>query len=271
MRFIPLQDPLAVGRWAARYIIERIQKFAPTSERPFVLGLPTGSTPLPVYEELIRQYRAGNISFAHVITFNMDEYVGLPEGHPESYRAFMHRHLFDHVDIQAENINFLNGHAVDLEQECARYENRIKELGGIELFLGGVGHDGHIAFNEPASSLASRTRLKTLTEVTRRANARFFDNDTAQVPKLALTIGVGTVLDAREIMILATGAAKSRAVQATVEGPVNHMWTVSALQLHPKSIMVCDDPATLDLTVRTLRYFQDIESDNIRGQELIHG
>ena len=130
--------------------------------------------------------------------------------------------------------------------------------------MGGVGHDGHIAFNEPGSSLSSRTRLKTLTTETREANARFFDQDISQVPKLALTVGVGTVLDSRELMILATGSDKSRAVQATVEGSVNHMWTISALQLHPKAMMVCDDPATLDLKVRTLRYFQDIESENIK-------
>jgi glucosamine-6-phosphate deaminase len=130
--------------------------------------------------------------------------------------------------------------------------------------MGGVGHDGHIAFNEPGSSLASRTRLKTLTTETREANARFFDNEINKVPKLALTVGVGTVLDARELMVLSTGANKSRAVQATVEGSVNHMWTISAMQLHPKAIMVCDDSATLDLKVRTLRYFQDIESENIK-------
>ncbi|OED49548.1 glucosamine-6-phosphate deaminase [Endozoicomonas sp. (ex Bugula neritina AB1)] len=263
MRFIPLNNKFAVGRWVAQNIVSRIKAFRPTPSRPFLLGLPTGGTPIPTYQELIRLYKEGEISFAHVITFNMDEYVGLPANHPECYRSFMHRELFDHVDIPQANINFLNGNASDLEAECQRYEDKIEKLGGIQLFIGGVGHDGHIAFNEPGSSLASRSRIKTLTEVTREANARFFDNDVNQVPKLALTVGVGTLLDSKEIMILATGADKARAVQATVEGSVNHMWTISAIQMHRKSIMVCDDAATLDLKVRTLRYFQDIESDNI--------
>lgn len=264
MRFIPLKDKPAVGRWAARYIADRIRAFNPTAGRPFVLGLPTGGTPIPTYQELVRLYQTGDVSFAHVVTFNMDEYVGLPAHHPECYRMFMQRNLFDHVDIPADNINFLDGNAKNPEAECQRYEEAMKDYGGIELFMGGVGHDGHIAFNEPGSSLASRTRLKTLTSETRKANARFFDQNISQVPKLALTVGVGTVLDARELMILATGADKTRAVQATVEGSVNHMWTISALQLHPKAMMVCDDPATLDLKVRTLRYFREIESENIR-------
>ncbi|MFK0570118.1 glucosamine-6-phosphate deaminase [Endozoicomonas sp.] len=264
MRFIPLKDKPAVGRWAARYIVQRIKAFNPAADRPFVLGLPTGGTPIPTYQELIRLHKEGEVSFANVVTFNMDEYVGLSADHPECYQVFMHRNFFDHVDIPAANINFLDGNAEDLDAECHRYEETIKGYGGIELFMGGVGHDGHIAFNEPGSSLASRTRLKTLTTETREANARFFDQDINQVPKLALTVGVGTVLDSRELMILATGADKSRAVQATVEGSVNHMWTISALQLHPKAMMICDDPATLDLKVRTLRYFQDIESENIK-------
>ena len=263
MRFIPLSDAQATGAWTARYIADRINTFTPTAERPFVLGLPTGGTPIPVYKELIQLHNDGLLSFAHVITFNMDEYCELPAGHPESYATFMHRELFDHVDISPDNTNFLNGNAEDPEAECLRYENKMQSLGGVELFFGGVGHDGHIAFNEPGSSLASRTRVKTLTEETRRANARFFDGDIAQVPRLALTVGVGTLLDAREIVVLATGSGKSRAVQATVEGSVNHMWTVSAIQLHKKSIMVCDEPATMDLKVRTLRYFQDIEAENI--------
>ena len=263
MRFIPLHDKPSVGRWAAQHIVSRIKAFQPTADRPFVLGLPTGGTPIPTYQELVRLYNEREISFANVITFNMDEYVGLPASHPECYRSFMHREFFDHVDIPLENINFLDGNAGDLEAECQRYEDKIAELGGIKLFMGGVGHDGHIAFNEPGSSLASRSRIKTLTGVTRQANARFFDNDINQVPKLALTVGVGTLLDSEEIMILATGADKARAVQATVEGSVNHMWTISAIQMHRKAIMVCDDAATLDLKVRTLRYFQDIESANI--------
>ena len=269
MRFIALPDQSAVGRWVAHHIVECINAFNPVAERPFVLGLPTGSTPLPAYKELISLYKSGKISFANVVTFNMDEYVGLPADHPQSYRSFMHNHFFNHVDIPLANINLLDGNAENPEAECQRYEDKINNCGGIELFMGGVGQDGHIAFNEPGSSLSSRTRVKTLTAQTRQANARFFNQDINQVPKLALTVGVGTVLDARELMVLATGADKSRAVQATVEGSVNHMWTISAMQLHPKAMMVCDDLATLDLKLRTLRYFQDIEKENIR--KLIHG
>ena len=267
MRLIPLSTPDNVARWAAGYIADRINGFAPTREKPFVLGLPTGGTPIATYKELIRLYKAGVVSFEHVVTFNMDEYVGLPEGHPESYRHFMQEYFFDHVNLPKENIHFLNGNADNLELECLAYEETIQGYGGVELFLGGVGRDGHIAFNEPGSSLASRTRIKTLTEETRRANARFFDGDIEQVPKLALTVGVATILDAREVVVLATGSEKSRAVQAVVEGSVNHLWTVSAMQLHARSIMVCDASAIMDLKVKTLRYFEDIEMNCIKEVE----
>ena len=205
MRFIPVSDDLAVSRWAARYIVDKVQKFAPTAARPFVLGLPTGGTAIAVYQELVRHYNEGEISFAHVVTFNMDEYVGLAADHPQSYHFFMQRHLFDHVDISPDNIHFLDGTEADLVQECQRYEKAIEDQGGIDLFLGGVGQDGHIAFNEPASSLASRTRIKSLTPDTLKANARFFDNNVDLVPKLALTVGVGTVLAAREVVIVDQG------------------------------------------------------------------
>jgi glucosamine-6-phosphate deaminase len=263
MRLIPLNSSTDVGLWSARYIVNTINKFAPTADRPFVLGLPTGGTPLATYKRLIALYKAGEVSFANVVTFNMDEYVGIEPSHPESYYSFMHSNFFDHIDIQAKNINLLDGLADDLELECLRYEEKIKSYGKINLFMGGIGLDGHIAFNEPASSLASRTRLKTLTPDTRIANSRFFDNDINQVPKLALTIGVGTLLDAQEILILVTGHNKAQAVEAAVEGSVNHLWTVSALQLHPKSIIACDEGATMELKVKTLKYFTELEADNI--------
>jgi len=263
MRLIPLNSSTDVGLWSARYIVNTINKFAPTADRPFVLGLPTGGTPLATYKRLISLYKAGEVSFANVVTFNMDEYVGIEPSHPESYYSFMHSNFFDHIDIQAKNINLLDGLADDLELECLRYEEKIKSYGKINLFMGGIGLDGHIAFNEPASSLASRTRLKTLTPDTRIANSRFFDNDINQVPKLALTIGVGTLLDAQEILILVTGHNKAQAVEAAVEGSVNHLWTVSALQLHPKSIIACDEGATMELKVKTLKYFTELEADNI--------
>ena len=265
MRLIPLKTAEQVGQWAADHIVKRINAFKPTADRPFVLGLPTGGTPLTTYKALVERFNAGKVSFKHVVTFNMDEYVGLPAEHPESYRSFMYQHFFDLVDIQEQNINLLNGNTDDHDEECARYEAKIKSYGKIHLFMGGVGTDGHIAFNEPASSLASRTRIKTLTEDTRIANSRFFGGDVSQVPKYALTIGVGTLLDAAEVLTLVIGHNKALALQAAVEGAVNHMWTVSALQLHPKAVIVCDEPATQELKVKTVKYFTELESVNMQG------
>ncbi len=265
MRLIPLNSKADVGKWSARYIADRINHFAPTREKPFVLGLPTGSTPLATYQELIQLYQAGKVSFEHVVTFNMDEYVGLPADHPQSYRSFMFENFFEHIDICHENINLLDGNAENLEEECKRYEAKMEALGGIELFMGGVGHDGHIAFNEPGSSLSSRTRIKTLTDKTRQANSRFFDGNQEQVPKHALTIGVGTLMDAREVMIMVTGSDKALALKEAVEGSVNHLWTVTALQMHQKAMIVCDEDATMELRVKTLRYFSELEEANIKN------
>lgn len=200
-----------------------------------------------------------------MVTFNMDEYVGLPKEHPQSYHTFMYRNFFDHIDIQPQNINILNGNTEDHDAECRRYEEKIKSYGKIHLFMGGVGVDGHIAFNEPASSLGSRTRIKTLTEDTLIANSRFFDNDITKVPKYALTVGVATLLDAEEVMLLITGYNKALALQACVEGSVNHMWTVSALQLHKRGIVVCDEPATQELKVKTVKYFTQLETQAIQS------
>ncbi|MDG3088711.1 glucosamine-6-phosphate deaminase [Vibrio hannami] len=264
MRLIPLNSAQDVGLWSARHIVNRINAFNPTEDRPFVLGLPTGGTPLNTYKRLIELYNEGEVSFKHVVTFNMDEYIGIPADHPESYRSFMYNNFFNHVDIQEKNINLLNGNAESHEEECRRYEEKIKSYGKINLFMGGVGNDGHIAFNEPASSLSSRTRIKTLTEDTRIANSRFFDNDISQVPKYALTIGVGTLLDAEEVMILVMGHNKALALEAAVEGSVNHLWTVSALQLHTKAVIVADEPATQELKVKTVKYFTELEAENIK-------
>ena len=172
MRLVILDDAEAVGAWVATYVVRRIRAFAPTAERPFVLGLPTGSSPLPTYRALARAHAAGEVSFAHVHTFNMDEYVGLPRDHAQSYHAFMWTHLFSKIDIKPENAHLLDGCAADLQAECDAYEARIAALGGIELFLGGIGPDGHIAFNEPGSSLTSRTRVKTLVRGRAEAAAR---------------------------------------------------------------------------------------------------
>ncbi|KAJ2508823.1 Glucosamine-6-phosphate isomerase (Glucosamine-6-phosphate deaminase) (GNPDA) (GlcN6P deaminase) [Coemansia sp. RSA 2052] len=225
----------------------------------YYTGLPTGSTPVEVYWHLVDYYKRGEVSFRHVVTFSMDEYVGLPRSHPESYCAFMHRHLYDHINLRPENIHMLNGNADDLAAECQRYEDKIKEVGGIELFLGGIGPDGHIAFNEPGSSLESVTRVKTLAYETVLANARFFGGDVNKVPKLALTVGVGTVRAAREVLLIITGAHKAVALAKCIEEGVNHMWTVSVVQLHPSAMIVCDEDATLELHVKTVRYFKSIE------------
>lgn len=259
MRLIIQPDCTGISEWVANYMMTEIRNFEPTAARPYVLGLPTGSTPLGTYQKLIELHKAGKVSFKNVVTFNMDEYVGIPKDHPQSYHSFMWNNFFSQIDIRPENSNILNGNAPDLEAECEAYENRIKAIGGIHLFLGGVGADGHIAFNEPGSSLHSRTRIKTLTRDTIIANSRFFDNDTDLVPKQALTVGVGTVMDAKEVLIMVNGHNKARALYQAVEGSVNHMWTISALQLHPKGIIVCDESATEELKVGTYRYFKEIE------------
>lgn len=174
MRLIIQPDYQNVSQWAANYVAAKINKANPTTDKPFVLGLPTGSSPLGMYKALIDLNKKGVVSFKNVVTFNMDEYVGLPQQHPESYYSFMWNNFFSHVDIVRENVNILNGNADNLEEECARYEGLIASYGGIDLFLGGIGPDGHIAFNEPGSSLSSRTRVKTLTTDTIIANSRFF-------------------------------------------------------------------------------------------------
>lgn len=262
MRLIIRPDYEQVSLWAAYFLARRIRDFAPTADRPFVLGLPTGSTPIGLYKALITLVKDGKLSFRHVVTFNMDEYVGLPRDHAQSYHTFMWQTLFSHVDIDPSNVHILNGNASDLEAECAAYENAIQALGGIQLFVGGVGPDGHIAFNEPGSSLGSRTRIKTLTYDTKVANSRFFGGDVAQVPSTALTVGVGTLLDAKEVIILVSGHNKARALHHAIEEGVNHMWTVSCLQLHPKALIVADEDSTDELRVGTVKYFKDIEGKN---------
>ena len=257
------------SKWTANYIARRINEFGPSKAEPFVLGLPTGSSPVGVYDEMVKLCKAGRVSFENVVTFNMDEYVSLPEDHPESYHSFMQKYLFEHVDIVEANINILNGNAPDLEAECAAYEEKMKKYGGVKLFLGGIGPDGHIAFNEPGSSLASRTRVKTLTYDTIVANSRFFDNDVNKVPKTALTVGVGTVMDADEVLIIVNGHNKAQALRHAIEGSVNHMWTISALQMHPKGIIVCDEEATIELNVGTAKYFKDIEAANLDPASLL--
>ncbi len=255
--------------WAAVYVARKIKEFQPTKEKPFVLGLPTGGTPLGMYKRLIQFYQDGLISFENVITFNMDEYVGLEADNEQSYHYYMFHNFFNHINIPKENINILNGMSENHEEECRRYEEKIKKLGGIHLFLGGVGEDGHIAFNEPGSSLNSRTRTKELTTDTILANARFFNNDITKVPKSALTVGVATILDAKEVLIMVNGPKKARALHKGIEEGINHLWTISSLQLHQKGIIVADEEACTELMVGTYRYYKDIEKDNLDTDQLI--
>ena len=249
--------------WTAGYITRRINAYAPNRENPFVLGLPTGSSPLGVYKQLIAAHKEKKVSFANVISFNMDEYLGLPPEHPQSYRRFMKDNFWSGIDMPPENAHILDGMAKDPEAECRAYEDAIKASGGVELFMGGIGSDGHIAFNEPGSSLHSRTRVKTLTSETRVANSRFFDGDPEKVPARALTVGIGTVMDSREVIILVSGRQKARALQAAVEGAVSHWCPLSCLQMHPKAIIVCDEESAEELRYGTVRYFKDIERAEI--------
>lgn len=259
MRLIITQDYDAMSSWVADYVMNAINKAQPTQEKPFVLGLPTGSTPIGVYQKLVDYYQQKKVSFANVVTFNMDEYLGLPKEHDQSYYYFMYDNFFNHIDIPKENVNILNGMAKDVDGECQRYEDKIKSYGGIDLFLGGAGINGHLAFNEPGSSSASRTRKVLLTKSTIKANARFFGNDINKVPTAAVTVGVGTVLDSKEVLIMMSGENKSQALMQTVEGAVSQFWPVTAIQLHDKSIVVCDEEAVSDLKVKTYNYHKFIE------------
>ncbi|MGV1005788.1 MAG: glucosamine-6-phosphate deaminase [Candidatus Nanopelagicales bacterium] len=212
-----------------------------------ILGLATGSTPLGVYHELIRRHKEEGLSFAQVHSFNLDEYVGLPEGHPEAYSTFIRREFTDQVDIPAQAVRGPDGLAEDLLQAAIDYDNAIVNSGGIDLQILGIGSDGHIAFNEPMSSLGSRTRLKTLTEQTREDNARFFDGDIEAVPRMCLTQGIGTIMEARHVIMLGFGENKADAVHACVEGPVMAKWPASALQFHPRCTVVVDEAAASKL------------------------
>ena len=269
MRLIIEPNYEEVSRWAANYVASRINAANPTAEKPFVLGCPTGGSPLGMYKNLIKLNKEGKVSFKNVVTFNMDEYCGIPQDHEQSYHTFMWTNFFNHIDILPENVNILNGNAEDPIAECQRFEDKIKSYGGIDLFMGGVGPDGHIAFNEPGSSLTSKTRMKTLTQDTIIANSRFFNNDVNQVPKTALTVGVGTVMAAKSVMLIVNGYNKARALRHGVEGGISQMWTISALQMHEKAIMIADEDACAELKVGTYKYFKDIEGANLNPDTLL--
>ena len=208
-----------------------------------VLGLATGSSPLGVYRELVGRCRDGLVSFRAARAFLLDEYVGLPPGAPQAYAAVIRRDLIDALDLAPGAVDGPDGAATDVPVECARYETALAAAGGVDLQLLGIGTDGHVGFNEPGSSLASRTRLKTLTRRTREDNARFFGGDPDAVPRHVLTQGLGTLLDARHLVLLASGEAKAAAVAAAVEGPVSASCPASVLQLHPHATVVLDDAA----------------------------
>jgi len=214
-----------------------------------VLGMATGSTPLGLYKELVRLHKGGHVDFSQVTTFNLDEYVGPPVTHPQSFHSFMHENFFQHVNIPPQNVYIPSGTTDNYQAFCAWYEDRIRQCGGIDIQVLGIGSDGHIAFNEPTSSLQSRTRLKTLAESTIDDNARFFERR-EDVPVYAITMGVGTILEARQILLLANGAKKAAAIAAAVEGPVTSMITASALQHHPNVRVYVDAPAARELKMR---------------------
>jgi glucosamine-6-phosphate deaminase len=251
VRVIIQPDAEAASRRAARFVADLIRK-----KPDCVLGLATGSTPLMTYRELIRMHKEEGLDFSRVTTFNLDEYVGLASVHPQSYRQFMQLNLFDHVNIVLTNTNVPDGRALDFETHCRQYEQKIKDCGGIDLQILGIGSDGHIAFNEPGSSLGSRTRLKTLASETIRDNARFFGGED-KVPRLAVTMGVGTILESRRCLLLAFGPHKAAAVRDTVEGPVTAQVTASALQLHREVIGIFDEAAARLLVRRD--YYADVE------------
>jgi glucosamine-6-phosphate deaminase len=229
---------------AARLVATLIQ------EKPnAVLGLATGSTPLRLYKELIRMHKEEGLDFSRVTTFNLDEYIGLPADHEQSYYRFMWDNLFSHINIKPENVHVPDGMTDDVPAFCAAYEQAIVDAGGIDLQVLGIGSDGHVGFNEPTSSFASRTRIKTLTRQTVADNARFFDGDESRVPRHCITMGIGTIMDARMNILLAFGDNKADAVAATIEGPVAAMMPASILQHHPAAKMFIDEAAASKLSL----------------------
>lgn len=230
-----------LSKEAAKLIALKIRK-----KPDLVLGLATGSSPLGIYKELIRMHKEEGLDFSKVTTFNLDEYVGLPPTHDQSYHYFMKQHLFDYINLNERFIHVPMGMSKDVDKFCSWYEKRILEAGGIDLQVLGIGANGHIAFNEPGSSLGSRTRIKTLTEKTRNDNARFFSS-MDEVPKYAITMGVGTIMDAKELVLIANGKGKSDAIKAAVEGPLTAMCPASIIQMHQKAYVFVDKDASSKL------------------------
>lgn len=245
-----MPDPAAASRQAAAWLAALVRR-----KPDAALGLATGSTPVALYRELIRLHREEQLSFSRCTTFNLDEYAGLGPDHPGSYRRFMDEHLFAHIDVPADRIHIPDGLAADVPAHCAAYEQAIADAGGIDAQILGLGSDGHIGFNEPTSSLASRTRIKTLTERTRADNARNFSSADA-VPRHVITMGIGTIMEARAIVLLAFGEKKAAAVAAMVEGPVTALVPASVLQMHPVVKVMLDEPAASQL--RRREYYRHV-------------
>ena len=255
MRVVVKPDADCASNWAADFIANFV-RHSPDC----VLGLATGTSPLGIYRELVRRHREEGLSFRQVTTFNLDEYIGLAANDSQSYRYFMNKNLFEGIGIPIEQTHVPDGRALDFENYCRAYEQRISDSGGIDLQLLGIGTDGHIAFNEPGSSLGSRTRVKTLAQETVRDNARFFEDEN-DVPRMAITMGVGTILEARRCLLLALGEKKAEAVRDAIEGPITAQVTASALQLHRDVVVVLDEPAASKL--ERLEYYNEVE----RAQE----
>jgi glucosamine-6-phosphate deaminase len=231
-----------------------------------VLGLATGSSPLAAYRRLIAATARGDVSFAHASAVLLDEYVGLPPGHPEAYRAFISRELVDQVDLPPERLFGPDVFDADLAGACRRYDQLLADLGGVDVQLLGIGRDGHVGFNEPGSSLASRTRVKTLTRATRADNARFFEDHEQDVPRHVVTQGLGTILEARHLLLVACGAGKAEPVARAVEGPLTSMCPASILQLHPHATVVVDEPAAAMLELGD--YYREAFEHKPRWQQL---
>jgi len=242
MEIIIRQDADAASHAAAR-VVARLVREKPNA----VIGLATGSTPLMLYRELVRMHKEEGLDFGEISTFNLDEYVGLEKEHQQSYHSFMWENLFSQINIKPENVHIPDGMAADIPASCAVYEQAVIDAGGIDLQVLGIGSDGHIGFNEPTSSFASRTRIKTLTQQTVADNARFFDGDESKVPHHCITMGIGTIMDARMNLMLAFGEGKADAIAATVEGPVAAIMPASILQHHPSAKVFIDEPAASKL------------------------
>jgi len=257
MEVLILPDAAAVARRAADIVEAQIEARCDS-----VLGLATGSSPVGLYDELARRHREHGLCFAGVSSFNLDEYVGIPPEHPQSYRTFMKRSFFDHVDIDLARTHVPHGMAENPLEEGPRYEELIRAAGGIDLQVLGIGSDGHIGFNEPTSSLRSRTRVKTLTKQTLEDNARFFDADEFQ-PRLAITMGIGTIMKARRILLIATGEGKAEAIRDTVEGPLAALVPASVLQMHEKTTILLDEGAASGLRLRDYYQFVSTIQDDL--------